>query len=100
MPGNLAGDARGFLRRVEAERVGPDRAKAGADIFTPQIVERDAEAGSIGELGVLLTRAAEIGIDIDAVADIGDEQEGRPTVIDRQRLCIAFGLPARLDHRL
>ena len=34
------------------------------------------------------------------MADIGDEQEGRPTVIDRQRFGIAFGLPARFHHRL
>jgi len=48
----------------------------------------------------LLPRAAEIGIDVDTVADVGDEQERRPAMSDRQRLGIAFGLPARLDHRL
>lgn len=100
MPRNLSGDAGRFLRWIEAERVGPDRGEPGADIFVPQIVKRDAEAGSIGELGVLLPRPTEIGIDVDAVADIGDKQERRPAVVDRQRLSIAFGLPARFDHRL
>jgi hypothetical protein len=99
MRGNLPRDARGFLRRIKAERGRPYGGKPFADFGVAQILQPDAEPRGVGELGVLLPCAREIGIDIDAMANIGDQQEGRPAMIDGQRLGIAFGLSLGLEHR-
>jgi len=65
-----------------------------------QVLQHDAVARPVGELRIGLPAAGEVGIDLDAIADVGDEQERRPAMIDRQRLGIAFGLPLGLHHRL
>lgn len=51
-------------------------------------------------LGLLILLTLILTICAVAMADIGDEQEGRPTVINWQRLGIAFGLSACFDHCL
>ena len=83
----------------DGHRIGAVKQRSQTVAPSGHYVKRDTETGSVGELGVLLSRAAEIGINVDAVTYIGHEQEGRPTVIDRQRLGIAFGLPSGFNHR-
>jgi hypothetical protein len=51
-------------------------------ILVPQIIEHDAEQGLIGDLGIGLSGAGEIGIDLNAITDVGNQQERRPAVID------------------
>ena len=43
-----------------------------------QFVEMDAKALAIGELGVVAAFAGEIGIELEAMADIAHHDEGRP----------------------
>ena len=52
----------------------------------------DAEALTIGELRVVLALAGEVGKDLDHVADIADQDKGRPA--------IACGKAAGVIHRL
>src|SRR3546814_3400411 len=63
-------------------------------------VEHDPIARTVGKLSVRLSRAGEVGIDLDAVADVRDEQERRPAMLRRKRLGVTLGLGLRLHHRL
>ena len=63
-----------------------------------QAVERDAEALGVRELAVALAGPAEVGIELEAVADVDDDQERRPAVVDRERLGVALGLTPSALH--
>ena len=97
---DIAGHTGGVGGGIEAERIHPDRAEPFAHLRLRQILQHDAVAGTIGELGVGLSGAGEIGIDLYAVPDIRYQQEWWPAMINRQCACIAFCLPLGLDHRL
>ena len=86
------------LRRVEGERVGPDETEPLAKLLIAQAVERDAEALGIRELAVALAGPAEVGVELEAVADIDDDQEGRPAVLDRERLGVTLCLAPSALH--
>ena len=100
--GQLAGDgARGAgagAGGVERQRVEPDGAQAGADAFVAQVGEFDAVRARVGERGVGGAAAREVGVELDAVADIEDDQEGRPALLGRQGAGVAFGLAAGAQH--
>jgi len=98
MTRNPAGDLGGAPGRVERERIGPDQAQPLADVRVAQGVERNAEGLGVRELAVALSGPAEVGIELEAVADIDDDQEGRPAMVDRQGLGIALGLAAGALH--
>ena len=98
--GNLAGDAGGFATGVERERVGPDRAQARADLFLAQLVERDAVAARVGERRVGGAGAAELRIQLDAVAHVHHQQERRAALAGRQRAGVLLGLAACAQHRV
>lgn len=55
---------------------------------------------SIGKMIVILPQPGEVGVDLDHVADIDDQQEWRVAVIYRQRAGIILRLPPRSDHHL
>src|SRR3546814_7358266 len=65
---------------IEAGGCVPDRRQAVAHVLVPQVVEHDPIARTVGKLSVRLSRAGEVGIDLDAVADVRDEQERRSEV--------------------
>jgi hypothetical protein len=84
--------------RVKRERVGPDQAEAFTDLGIAQAVERDAEALCVRELAIVLSGQAEVAIELEAVADIDDDQERRPAVVCRKRLGVALGLTPSALH--
>ena len=64
-----------------------------------QVREPDAEGAGIGERQVGFARLREVGEDLEGVADIQDDDEGR-ILVTRQGADVALGLAARLQHRL
>jgi hypothetical protein len=79
--GDVAGDLGGFFRRIERMGIGPDEAEALADLGTPQVGEGDAIVARIGETLVVAAGAGELGKEVDAVADVADDEEGRASLI-------------------
>ena len=96
---HVAGNGGGMAGGVERERRGPDRRQPVPDVLAPQIVERDAETGAVGELLVMFPLTGKIGEQLDHPADIDDDQEGRPAMLDRQGAGILLGLFARAAHQ-
>ena len=96
--GDLAGDAGGGAGGVEGVGVGPDEAQPVADVGVAQVVEADAEAGGVGEVGVVLAGAGEVGEELDDVADVDDDEEGRPALVGGQRAGVGLGLAAGAHH--
>src|SRR3546814_11706586 len=84
---------------IEAGGCVPDRRQAVAHVLVPQVVEHDPIARTVGKLSVRLSRAGEVGIDLDAVADVRDEQERRPAMLRRKRLGVTLGLGLRSEER-
>jgi hypothetical protein len=80
-------------------RIGPDTSQPLPDLRAAQVLQIDAERLAIGELGVVLPLAGEVGIGLDDVADVADQDERRPAMIDRQRPCITLGLAASVQHQ-
>ena len=64
-----------------------------------QVFEIDAERLAIRELIVGFPVAAEIGVDLEAMADIADDDEGGRLVPARKQPHIVFGLPPRVEHQ-
>jgi hypothetical protein len=93
--GDLARDARRDARRVERQRVAPQHLQALADAGLGEVGEFDAMRARVGERGVGGAGACEVGVQLDDVADIDDDQERRPALVGGQRASVAFGLAAR-----
>jgi hypothetical protein len=68
-------DLRGAVDRIERERLNPNQAQALADLRVAQPGERDPEALGIRELAVVLAGHAEVGIELETVADVDDHEE-------------------------
>ena len=98
--GDLSRHPGGARRRIETLGVVPDRGQPLPHLGVAQVVEHDPVARPVGKLGVGFSGAGEIRIDLDAIADVGDEQEGRPVMVDRQRLGVTLCLALGLHHRL
>jgi hypothetical protein len=81
------------------QRIGPDQPQALPHLRPAQIVEVDAEGPAVGELDVVAALAGEVGIGLDHVADIADQDERRPPVIGRQGTGIVLGLAAGVQHQ-
>jgi len=82
--GNVAGDFGGFFRRVEAQRIGPDGFQPRLNGGIAQVLHGDAKTLGIGKLRIILSLAGKVGIELDDMADIDKDDEGRIAVFDRQ----------------
>jgi hypothetical protein len=94
MVGNVARDA--AEARVGSSASGSSHRvlQALADRFVGKIGEPDAVRARVGEGRVGGAGAGEVGVQLDDVADIDDDQEGRPALLGRQRAGVVFGLAA------
>ena len=90
--GEGAGDGGGAPRGVERERIRPHLPQRGADALVAQVVEEDTVARLVGERDVVLALPREVGVQVDAVADVHHEQEGRPAVGVGEGAGVAEGL--------
>ncbi|SDD61981.1 hypothetical protein SAMN04488509_104180 [Aquimonas voraii] len=98
--GDLAGDAGGLARGVQPHRVQPDAAQACEQLRPAQIGERDAVAARIGEGRVGGARARELAVQLDALAHIDHQHEGRAALAGRQGSGIGLSLAARAQKRM
>ena len=64
-----------------------------------QVFKVDAKGLAVRELGVVLSLSGKIGVDLDAMADIADEDEGRPAMRRRQRAGVFFRLALGVEHQ-
>src|SRR5262245_39269510 len=64
-----------------------------------KILKVDAKALTVGKLCVIFTMASEVGIKLDAMAHIADQDERRPTMRRRQRAGILLRLPLGVEHQ-
>lgn len=77
---NIARYLRGSLRRVQRYWIEPDFAQAFAGFLIAQVFKINAEGLAVWELSVVLSLSREVGIDLDAMSDVADEDERRPAV--------------------
>lgn len=77
----------------------PYRLEAVAHLWFAQVFEINTKALAVGKLGVVLPLPGEIGIDLDAVADVADEDERRPTMRGRQGAGVFLRLPLGVEHQ-
>jgi hypothetical protein len=78
--GDVAGDLGGFLGGIERVGIGEDEAQAFQDFRAAEIGEEDAVVLGIREALVTSAGAGELGVEVDGVPDIADDQEGRAPV--------------------
>lgn len=97
---HLARDARAGAARVQAVRIQPDAAQGFAHFRFGQVGQRNAVAARVRERGVGCAAARELRIQLDDVADIDHQHEGRPALGGRQGARIAFGLGACTQQRI
>ena len=89
---------RADARRVERHRIEPQCAQPLADLRAVQVVEPDAVRAHVGVGRVGTARAAELGVQLDDMADIDHRDEGRAPFGGGQRAHIALGLRQRLQQ--
>ena len=65
-------------------RIEPDLAQALADFRVVEIRQGDAVRDGIGEAFVLAAGAGELGVEVDGVANVTDDQERRAALLGRQ----------------
>ena len=105
--GHLASRVGDLARDRAAARVGSrlsgssqTAAQPLADARVAQVVQRDAVRARVGKGDVGCAAAGELGVELDDVADVDDDQERRPAFGGRQRAGVALGLPAGAQHRV
>ncbi len=94
MHGDFARDLGRGARGVERQRVEPQGFEACAEVFVGKIGQADAVRARVGERRVGGAGAGEVGVQLDDVADVDDDQERRPAFFGRQGAGVAFGLAA------
>ena len=97
-PRDIAGDAGAAARGVERLRIGPREAEGLAHVGVRQPGEQDAVALRVGERDVGAAGAGELGVELDAVADIHDDEQRRAALAGGQRAGVLLGLPTGLEH--
>lgn len=95
---DLAGRLGRDLGRVELVRIEPDRAQPLADVVGAQILEKDPKVLPVGKLRIIFSLAGEIGIELEAMADVANDQEGWPAFRGRERLGVVLRLAPGVDH--
>ena len=95
---DLAGDAGAAARGIERERIEPREAQQVADGGIGEAFERDAVTAGIGERHVSAAGAGELGINLDGVADVDDEEQRRTSLAGGQGAGVLFGLPESAEH--
>jgi hypothetical protein len=90
--GDVAGDLGGDFRGIERMGIEPDAAEALADFRAVEVRQGDAVRDGIGEAFVLAAGAGELGVEVDGVADIADDEEGRAALIGGQGGDVAAAL--------
>ncbi len=81
MHGDLARDLGRGARGVERQRVEPQGFEACAEVFVGKIGQADAVRARVGERRIGGAGAGEIGVQLDDVADVDDEQKRRPAFV-------------------
>ena len=84
---------------VERERVREHGRQRRTRLGVAEVAERDPVAGGVGERGVEPARAREVGVEVDHVAHVGDDQERRRGLGGLQVAGVALGLVPGRDHR-
>ncbi|MNZ61931.1 hypothetical protein D3C78_800350 [compost metagenome] len=94
--GDGTGDLAGIASRIEAQRLQPDLAQQLAGVRVAQLLQGDLVATRVGKGHVVAARAAELGVQREGLADIGDDDERRAALVGRQSAGVVLGLLARL----
>ena len=89
---DLAGDLRGVLGGIERAGIAPDGAEQVAGLLLVQILEMDAVGARIRETLVLPAGAGELGVEIEGMADIADDEKRRPALLRREGVDVALAL--------
>ena len=97
---DITRNPRGLPRRIERQRVQPNRAQALADGFIAQIGKLDAMRTRVGKRRVGCAGARELSIEFDHVADIDHQQKRRTAFGGGQCARILLGLPAGAQQRI
>ena len=79
-------------------RVGPDQAKTFAGRLIAQVLQSDPVAVAIGKLGVALALAGKVGVNLNHMAHVHNQQEGRPAILTRYGAGVSDGLIAGAEH--
>jgi hypothetical protein len=82
--GDVAGDLGGFLAGIERVRIGEDKAQALANLRAVEIAEENAVVSGIGKPLVSSAGAGELGVEIEGVANIADDEKRRAAVACRE----------------
>ena len=87
-------------RRVQRHRLEPQRAQALAHRLVGQVGQLQPVATRVGEGRVGGAAARELGVELDDMAHVDDDEEGRPALGGRQRAGITLGLRAGAHQRV
>ena len=82
--GDVAGDLGGELGGIERMGIEPNSPEAVADFLPMEIRQGDAVGDGIGETLVLATGAGELGIEIDGMAHVANDEERRAAFLGWQ----------------
>ncbi len=97
--GGIAGHDLGAGRGVEGVGIRPDGSEQGALGRIGQVLQPEAVGGGIGEGGPEAVGAGEIGVKVEAAADIEDDEEGDGRLARRvEGADVPLGLLARLQQ--
>lgn len=95
----MARVTRAELRAGSSETGSFQIARRRSRLLAAQILKIDAEGLAVGKLVEGFAVAAEVCVDLETVADIADEDEGRRLVIGGQQAHIILGLTACVEHQ-
>ena len=98
MLGYLTGDLGGLLGGVERMGVEPDGAQAGAQLGVVQIAQADAVRAGVGKMQVRFAPLGEVREELEAVAHVEGDEEGRRLLVGGQAFDVLLRLGASLDH--
>lgn len=82
--GDVAGHLGGALGGVERVGIGKDEAQALDDLGTMQVGEQNAVVFRIGKPLVAPAGAGELGVEVEGMADIADDEKWRAAVASRE----------------